>query len=92
MIGRVTADGLTPDALADEVAVALGNGYLRHPRVRVERRGAVIVGGFVRFPGPVPTNGSLTLLEALAIAGSPTSAASDHVLVQRSSGEQIDAR
>jgi polysaccharide export outer membrane protein len=33
LVGRVTADGLTPNALADEVAVALGNSYLRHPRV-----------------------------------------------------------
>jgi len=90
LVGRIVADGVTPEALADEVAAALGDGYLRHPRVHVDRRGAAIVGGFVRLPGSFPTNGSLTLLEALALAGSPTSAASDHVLVHRANGQQLD--
>jgi polysaccharide export outer membrane protein len=43
----------------------------------------VIVGGEVRSPGKIPMTGTMTLIEALAAAGSPTSSASSEVMVSR---------
>jgi len=43
----------------------------------------VIVGGEVRQPGKIPMTGTMSLIEALAAAGSPTSAASSEVIVSR---------
>src|SRR5207302_240225 len=61
-------------------------GFLRNPQVRVEinqyKSQFVYVIGEVRAPGKIPMTGStMTLLEALALAGSPTSNASNEIIV-----------
>jgi polysaccharide biosynthesis/export protein len=87
MINRVAASGATPAELQDRIRALLSNGYIRDPQVRVEVEGyksqSVIVGGEVRAPGKIQMTGTMTLIEALAAAGSPTSSASSEVIVSR---------
>ncbi len=87
MINRVTATGLTPAELQDRIRTMLASGYIRNPQVRVEVEGyksqSIIVGGEVRSPGKIPMTGTMTLIEALAAAGSPTSSAASEVIVSR---------
>ena len=84
-IGRVRAAGATPADLQERVRVLLANGYLKNPQVRVEvesyKSQSVIVSGEVRAPGKLPMSGAMTVLEALAAAGSPTSAASGDLTI-----------
>jgi polysaccharide export outer membrane protein len=86
MINKVAAGGITPVELQERVRVMLV-AYIKNPQVRVEVEGyksqSVIVSGEVRAPGKIPMTGSMTLVEALAAAGSPTSAASNDVTVSR---------
>jgi len=87
MINRVAASGLTPPELQDRIRTMLASGYIRNPQVRVEVEGyksqSVIIGGEVRSPGKIPMTGTMTLIEALAAAGSPTSSAASEVIVSR---------
>jgi len=86
LIGHVAAAGLTPAELQQRIASMLAAGYIRNPQVRVEvnqyKSQFVYVIGEVRAPGKIPMTGSaMTLLEALALAGSPTGNASNEVIV-----------
>jgi polysaccharide export outer membrane protein len=86
LINRVAASGLTPSELQDRIRTMLTL-YIRNPQVRVEVEGyksqSVIIGGEVRAPGKIPMTGTMTLIEALAAAGSPTSSAASEVIVSR---------
>ena len=87
MINKVAAAGITPAELQERIKTMLAAGYIRNPQVRVEVEGyksqSVIVSGEVRSPGKVPMTGTMTLVEALAAAGSPTSSASNEISVSR---------
>lgn len=83
---RVPLAGLTLADAQTKIAQMLQGGYLRNPQVRVEvdqfKSRRVMVSGEVRIPGPVTMAGTtMTLLEALAAAGSPTQNASNDVIV-----------
>jgi polysaccharide export outer membrane protein len=85
-LGRVQASGLTLEELQTTLVTQLKAGYLRNPQIRVEvdqyKSRNVYVIGEVRSPGKVTMSGvTMTLLEALALAGSPTPQASDSVIV-----------
>jgi len=85
LIGRVPASGLTLSQLQDRLAAQLAAGYIRKPQVRVEvnqyKSQSVFVVGEVRSPGKISMTGSMRLIEALAMAGSPTNAASNELVV-----------
>jgi polysaccharide export outer membrane protein len=85
LIGLVQAGTLTVRGLEERLTKALAAGYLRNPQVRVEieqyRSRSVFVIGEVRSPGRIAMSGRLTLIEALALAGSPTAAASTELIV-----------
>ena len=84
-LGRVQASGLTVAAVASAVKQGLAAGYLRDPQITVEvvefRSQSVFVMGEVRTPGKYVLSGSVTLLDALAQAGSTTPAAGAVVLI-----------
>ena len=65
--------------LAEVIKARLADGYLRHPQVTVDvdqfRSQNVFVMGEVRSPGKYVLSGPVTLLDALARAGSTTDAA-----------------
>lgn len=89
LIGRVKAGGQTLRALEQDLRTKLADGYFRNPQVTVAveqyRSQRVFVMGEVRQPGPVPLTGGMTLIEALARAGSTTATASGEVAIVRAS-------
>lgn len=88
--GRITAAGLTLRSIKEALEKKLGAGYLVRPQVSVEvakyRSQNVYVLGEVRVPGQYALTGNMTVLQVLAAAGSPTSAAAGHVVVTRPAG------
>ena len=79
LIGRVQAAGLSLRQFEVELKRMLSDGYFKNPQVSVTvenyRSQQVFVVGEVRSPGPYALTGGMTLIEALARAGSvlPTS-------------------
>jgi polysaccharide biosynthesis/export protein len=86
-IGRVLASGLNSGDLEDRIKNLLSPEYIKNPQVRVEidqyKSQSVMVSGEVRQPGKIPMTGAMTVLEALAAAGSPTPAASSELTIAR---------
>jgi polysaccharide export outer membrane protein len=85
-VGRVSAAGMTLADFQDRLKAQLQAGYIRNPQLRVDidqyKSQQVFVMGEVRSPGKITLTGStMTLLEALAQAGSLTSSASNDVTV-----------
>ena len=84
-LGRVSAAGKTVAAISTLLKDKLSDGYLRNPQVTVDveqfRSQSVFVMGEVRTPGKYILTGSITLLDALAQAGSPSAAAGGEVLI-----------
>ena len=85
-VNRIPAAGLTALELQARIAAALRDGYLQNPQVLIDvdqyKARNVLVVGEVRAPGKVVLTGlTMTLLEALALAGSPTSNAANEVIV-----------
>jgi polysaccharide export outer membrane protein len=89
-IGRVKAGGLTARQVGDEITKRLKQSYYVNPQVGVEvtkfRSQKVIVLGNVHAPGQYPLTGSMSVLEVLAAAGSPTTTAASYVVVSRPGG------
>lgn len=87
LIGRITARGLTLRALEQELKKKLTGDFLKDPQVTVNveayRSQQILVMGEVRQPGEYQLTGDMTLLSALAKAGSLTPAAGREVVVVR---------
>jgi polysaccharide export outer membrane protein len=86
-IGRVTAGGQTIRAFETALRTSLADGFFKNPQVTVAveayRSQRIFVIGEVKVPGTLPLTGGLTLMEAIARAGSTTEAASDDVVIVR---------
>ena len=86
-LGRLQAAGTTLAEIAALVKTRLADGYLRDPQVTVDveqfRSQNVFVMGEVRTPGRYTLTGSVTLVEALAQAGSIAPTAGNEVLILR---------
>ena len=84
-LGRVKAGGATLAEVASTLKARLADGYLRNPQVTVEveqfRSQSVFVIGEVRTPGKYMLSGAVSLIEALAQAGSVTQQAGGEVLI-----------
>ncbi len=82
-LGRVQASGRTLADIAALVKTRLADGYLRNPQVTVEieqfRSQNVFIMGEVRTPGRYTLTGAVTLIEALAQAGSIAPSAGNEV-------------
>ena len=94
-LNRVSASGLTLAEVQDKIKKGLAEGYIRNPQVRVEiesyKSQSVMVGGEVRSPSKIQLQGTMTVLEALAQAGSPTTAASSEATIARKKPGSPDA-
>jgi polysaccharide biosynthesis/export protein len=90
LVGRVTAGGLSVRQFENELRRRLSDGYFKNPQITVSveqyRSQRVFIIGEVRAAGTYPLTGDMTLIEALAKAGSTTPSASDEVLVVRGQG------
>jgi polysaccharide export outer membrane protein len=87
LIGRIKAGGMTLRGFETELKRQLADGYFKNPQVSVSveqyRSQRVFVMGEVRQPGPVALTGGMTLIEALARAGSTLSTSSGEVSIVR---------
>ena len=87
LIGRITAGGMTLRKFETELRKKLADGYFRNPQITVGielyRSQRVFVMGEVRNPGPVALTGGMTLIEALARAGSTLPTSSGEVSIVR---------
>src|SRR5262245_4039820 len=86
LIGRVKAGGLTLRALEDALKTRLKDeGYFRNPQVTVAvetyKSQKIFVIGEVRMPGAVPLSGDMSLVEAIARAGSTLPSASGEAII-----------
>src|SRR6478736_3177869 len=86
MIGRVKAGGLTLRALEDSLKTRLKDeGFFRNPQVTVSvetyRSQKIYVIGEVRSPGSYPLSGDMSLVEAIARAGSTLPSASGEAII-----------
>jgi polysaccharide export outer membrane protein len=95
LVGRVKAGGMTLRGFEGELKRVLADGYFRNPQVTVAveqyRSQRVFVMGEVRQPGPVALTGGMTLIEALARAGSTLPTSSGEVSVVRAAQGGGDA-
>lgn len=98
LIGRVKAGGLTLRAIEREVHARLADGYLQNPQVAVAvgqfRSQRVFIVGEVSRPGTYPLTAQMSLIEAIATAGSASSSAAGHAVIIRGSrpGDGPDAQ
>jgi polysaccharide biosynthesis/export protein len=87
LLGRIQLGGTTLSAAADHLRKMLMNGYIRDPQVRVDvqeyKSQSIFVSGEVRSPAELRMTGGMTLLKALAQAGSPLSSASSELTIAR---------
>jgi polysaccharide export outer membrane protein len=95
MLGRLKAAGLSARQLQEELTRRLRDGYFNDPRVVVTiedfKSQRIFVVGEVRNPGTYNLTRPTTLVEALALAGSPTpTAGTVAVLRRRSDGQPSD--
>jgi polysaccharide biosynthesis/export protein len=95
LIGRVKAGGLTLRQFEAELKKKLADGYFKNPQVSVAvetyRSQRIFIVGEVRNPGTYQLTGDMTLIEAIARAGSTTPAAAPEAIVVRApAGKQAD--
>jgi polysaccharide export outer membrane protein len=87
LIGRIVAGGLTLRSVEEELRKRLADGYLKNPQVSVAieqyRSQRIFIIGEVRAPGSYQLTGDMTLIEALARAGSVTAEAGEEILIVR---------
>jgi polysaccharide biosynthesis/export protein len=87
LIGRVKAGGLTLREVEHALRQRLADGFFRNPQVSVAieqyRSQRIFIVGEVRQPGTYPLTGDITLIEALARAGSTTATAGGEALIVR---------
>lgn len=93
LIGRVKAGGLTLRELEAELKKLLGDGFFKDPQLAVGvdayRSQKVHIVGEIRNPGTYPLTGEMSLIEAIARAGSTLPSASGEALIVRArSGKQ----
>jgi polysaccharide biosynthesis/export protein len=91
LLGRIQAGGLSVQAVETDVHDRLAKGYLKDPQIGVSvdqyRSQQIFVIGEVRQPGSLQFTGSMSVIEALARAGSTTErAGTDAVIVRPTSG------
>jgi polysaccharide biosynthesis/export protein len=87
MIGRVTVGGMKIRDVEGEIKKRLSDGYFKNPQLSVAieqyRSQRIFIVGEVRNPGAFPLTGDMTLIEALAHAGSMTVDASHEAVIVR---------
>jgi polysaccharide export outer membrane protein len=87
MLGRVAVGGMRIREVEQMLKTKLEDGYIRRAQVVVDveqlRTRSIFVVGEVRTPGKYSMTAQMSLIEALAAAGSTTAAASSDVMILR---------
>ena len=88
LIGRIRAGGLTLRQVEESMRKELSNGFFKNPQISVAveqyRSQRVFIVGEVRNPGTYALTGDMTLIEAIARAGSASENAGGEALIVRS--------
>jgi protein involved in polysaccharide export with SLBB domain len=94
LIGEIRAGDRTITQLRDEVKQALGNGYLKDPRVSAEviTYRPYFILGEVHSPGQYPYSIGLTVLNAVATAGGFTYRADTDDVYIKKAGDSTERR
>jgi polysaccharide export outer membrane protein len=95
LVGRIKAAGLTLREVEEALKKRLADGYFKHPQLSVTveqyRSQRIFIVGEVRNPGMYPLSGDMSLIEALAHAGSLNIGASrEAVIVRPPSGRAVN--
>jgi polysaccharide biosynthesis/export protein len=87
LVGRIKAAGITLHGIENDLKAKLSDGYLKNPQVTVAvetfQSQRIFILGEVHAPGPYVLTGDMTIIEALARAGSVTPQAADEILIVR---------
>jgi polysaccharide export outer membrane protein len=87
LVGALKVKGLTVQQVATELRNRLKDGFFQDPQLTVSiddyRSQRIFVMGQVRQPGSYPLSGGMTVIEALARAGSTTADAAPEALIVR---------
>jgi polysaccharide export outer membrane protein len=87
LLGRIAVGGMSLIDAQEKIRKLLATDYIKTPQVRVDvtdyKSQSIIVSGEVRSPAELRVTGSMTLLRALAQAGSPLSSASSELTIAR---------
>jgi polysaccharide export outer membrane protein len=87
LVGALKVQGLTVQQVATELRNRLKDGFFQDPQLTVSiddyRSQRIFVMGQVRQPGSYPLSGGMTVIEALARAGSTTAEAAPEALIVR---------
>ena len=87
LLGRIAVGGATLGETQEKLRMMLSKDYIKNPQIRVDvaeyRSQSIIVSGEVRAPAEIRVTGAMTLLRALAQAGSPLSSASSELTIAR---------
>jgi polysaccharide export outer membrane protein len=87
LLGRISVGGSTLGETQEKIRTLLAAGYIRNPQLRVDineyKSQSIFVSGEVRTPAELRMTGNMTLLKALAQAGSPLSSASSELTIAR---------
>ncbi len=96
LVGRITVGGLSLRDVESRLRAELAQGYLLNPQVSVAidqyHSHRVFVIGEVRSAGTYPLNGEMTLIEALARAGSTTERAGGQAIIVHAGGGATAAK
>jgi polysaccharide export outer membrane protein len=89
-VGRIEARGQTLRTIERTLTKLLADGYVKRPQIAIEveeyRSRSIFIVGEVRTPGKYPLSAQMTVIEAIAQAGSTTTNASSEVLILRRGG------
>jgi polysaccharide export outer membrane protein len=87
LVGRIAAAGRTVKDVAGELERRLADGIFNKPQISLTvveyHSQRIFIVGEVRTPGSYPLTGKMTLIEALALAGSPSSSAALEAVIVR---------
>ena len=87
MLGRVTVGGMRVRDVEQFLKTKLEDGYIKRAQVAVDveqfRSRSIFVVGEVRAPGKYPMTAQMSLIEALAAAGSTNPGASSEIMILR---------
>ena len=90
LVGRVHAGGRTLREVQAEIVKLLKDGFFKDPQIGIAveqyRSQKVHIVGEVRTPGTYSLTGDMSLIEALARAGSATQSASGEIMIVRGKG------
>jgi len=87
LLGRILVGGTSLGETQEKLRMMLSKDYIKNPQIRVDvteyKSQSIIVSGEVRAPAEIRVTGAMTLLRALAQAGSPLSSASSELTIAR---------